>query len=299
MTGCGPGAGCQALDTLRFALAPSLDGLAGAVRGVHDAVPLFWPLCAAVVGAIVASLAGLFVDRYPRMLGWHGEPEEGLGLARPASRCGSCGDRIPPLALVPVVGWLMSEGRCGSCFEPVPRVYPIVEAATSLASTLLVAALGPTPAALAACVLLWALVPVAWLDWREEVIPDGATVPLGLVGLLASPFEADAWSRGAGAAAATGLVWLAFKLVDLAVRKDAGDGQGAMSLGDVALGGAMGAWIGVCHVPSYLVASVLCYLAYAVPPRLRSGRVWVPMGPALAAGALVTAVGCALVGSWP
>ncbi len=276
------GLGCQAADTISFAFGPAVGRIADAAVRVGQGMPAFWPLCAAMAGAVAASLAGVVVDRLPRMLGWHAEPAPGLGLSSPPSRCDSCGSRIPPLALVPVAGWIATRGRCETCFEPVPATYPIVEGATATASLVIAALLGPTFAALCACLLLWALVAVSWLDWRERVIPDGATVPLFFAGLLASPFEPDPWARGCGGFVAMGCMWVTFKLVSAVKDLD------AMAMGDVALAAALGAWVGLCATPAFLLLSCAAYLAYAVPLRMRSGRVWVPMGPALSAGAMAT-----------
>ena len=63
----------------------------------------------------------------------------------------------------------------------------------------------------------------------------------------------------------------------------------ALSLGDVFLAGAFGAWLGVCGGPTFLVAVAVAYLVYAIP-RHRKGVVWTPMGPALGIGFMTVAV---------
>ncbi len=257
-------------------------GQAVADVSVHAA--WLFPFAAGVAGAAAASLAGLAVHRLPAMRGWRGgEPDTGLGLAAPASHCDHCGTRVPPLALIPVAGWFIADGRCSGCGGRVPWVYPAVEAGVAVASMAVVAAWGPTLVAATLLVLLWTMVFVSWIDWNEHEIPDIATVPLLFMGLLWSPFEPDATARIAGAAGSGLLMWLTFLLVQATREVD------AMSLGDVALCGALGAWVGICAMPAFLLAACVAYLAYAVPMRMR-GSVWSPMGPGLCAGFTLVAL---------
>jgi len=270
-------AGCGLRDGVAYAFQPVTAALSTAAMNVSDAAPWFFPLAAALLGASAASLIGVVVDRLPRMRGWNGRSEPGLGLASPPSHCGGCGLDVPALALVPVAGWFIAEGRCRGCGARVPWVYPAVEAGVGLASMAIVAFAGAGVLALALLLLLWGMVLVSWIDWNEHEIPDAFTVPLLFFGLLLSPFEVDVTSRVLGAALAGGLTWVAFAITGAARRED------AMSLGDVALAGALGAWAGVCAVPAFIVCACLVYVAYAFPLR-RAGKVWVPMGPALCAG---------------
>jgi len=57
----------------------------------------------------------------------------------------------------------------------------------------------------------------------------------------------------------------------------------------VTLASALGAWIGICAVPPFLLAGCFAYVAYAAPLRSR-GTVWVPMGPALCLGFAIVAL---------
>ena len=47
-----------------------------------------------------------------------------LGLARPASRCPSCGHRIRWYENIPVLSWLVLKGRCSACKTPHRRPLP-------------------------------------------------------------------------------------------------------------------------------------------------------------------------------
>ena len=52
---------------------------------------------------------------------------EPLSLARPASRCPSCGHRIRAHQNIPLISWLALRGRCASCRTRISVRYPLVE----------------------------------------------------------------------------------------------------------------------------------------------------------------------------
>lgn len=284
MTASCTGAICSLTDSIQVVSGAMLQSVGAMTADTTLMAPWLLPLAAGMVGAILASFSGVVADRMPRIQGWNETPaEQGISLSHPPSHCDSCKRRLSALDLVPVAGWLINRGRCQHCGASVPWIYPVMEAASFVASAAIVAVLGPTWVALAACICLWALLAISWLDWTSHEIPDAFTVPLGALGLLASPFEMDAWTRGLGAIVCALFVWLAFVMTGRAKRVD------AMSYGDVALSAAAGAWLGACGAIPFLGASALAYLAYAMPLRAR-GVVWVPMGPALAIAFMVVAL---------
>ncbi|MGB7880736.1 MAG: prepilin peptidase, partial [Ilumatobacteraceae bacterium] len=57
---------------------------------------------AVVAGLLIGSFLTVVVDRVP----------QGGSVVAPPSRCGSCGLRLGPLDLVPVVSWAALRGRC-------------------------------------------------------------------------------------------------------------------------------------------------------------------------------------------
>ena len=261
--------------------------LSGAVDEIVRSAPVwllgFW---AAAVAAMLASFTGVLVDRVPRAAGWYGDPDAAAALTGP-SACEGCGVRISPLALVPVVGWLVVGGRCGSCDGRVPAIYPTVEGAGALVALSLVMLL-PGPSALWGLLLFWGLGAAVWFDLRYQEIPDLVTVPLGALGLvqaLAVGATADAVS---GCLVAAGLVWVAFKTF--------GKREFGVSYGDVALAAAVGAWVGLAGVLPFLFVSSVAFIAHAAPVKARDGE-GVPMGPALCVGAAVVWTVTAVAGS--
>lgn len=283
MNGLCGSAVCSFFDAMSVIWLDFVGRVGDGAADIGSALPWFWPVTAAIVAAILASLSGVIVDRLPRMLGWHGTVDSSISLSHPGSHCDHCKRPLDVIALIPVVGWAAHRGRCQNCGHGVTPVYPILEGSSALLSLAAVSFLGATWAALAFCLCQWALLLAAWIDWREHEIPDFITVPLLFLGLAASPFDPDMASRLAGAILAGSFVLLSFRLTGTLKKVD------TMSYGDVALAAACGAWLGLCGSPYLLLAASLIYIGYAVPFRAR-GVVWVPMGPAISAAMLLIAL---------
>jgi len=245
-----------------------------------------WPIYAyaGVAGAALTSFGCLAVDRLPHQLGWRENPEAGLTLHAPPSRCNACAVRIRWQHLIPVLGYLLARGRCPACGARVPIIYPLLEVLGGAGACAMLLIFGLTWSGLAATSLWLILLFLSWMDWNEQWLPEVITQPLFWSGLLISPFASVADERIQGAFGGCALMWGAMKLVGLARRTDLVAG------GDIALAAAAGAWLGVSALPLFLLTSSLCFMAYAWPLRLR-GQLLVPMGPALAAGWLLSMLG--------
>ena len=212
----------------------------------------------------------------------------GLGLARPASRCPSCGHRIRWFENIPVLSWLALRGRCSACGTAIGLRYPLVEIATAALFGALGSIVGPQPAVLLWCGLLAVLLVLSLIDWDTTVLPDALTLPLLWAGLVAA---ALGWLPGltlaqsvAGAAAGYLSLWAVYWLFKLTTGKE------GMGFGDFKLLAALGAWLGATAIlPIVLMASVLgavVGLAMKATGALRQGR-FVPFGPFLAGGGVV------------
>ena len=212
----------------------------------------------------------------------------GLGLARPASRCPSCGHRIRWFENIPVLSWLALRGRCSACGTAIGLRYPLVEVATAALFGALGWIVGPQPAVLLWCGLVAVLLVLSLIDWDTTVLPDALTLPLLWAGLVAA---ALGWLPGltlaqsvAGAAAGYLSLWAVYWLFKLTTGKE------GMGFGDFKLLAALGAWLGATAIlPIVLMASVLgavVGLAMKATGALRQGR-FVPFGPFLAGGGVV------------
>jgi leader peptidase (prepilin peptidase) / N-methyltransferase len=222
-----------------------------------------------------------------------------LSLARPASRCPSCGHRIRAYENIPLVSWLLLRGRCSSCRARISIRYPVIE----LVCAVLFAAIGWHMGGTQPQILLWcgfsaALLALAWIDWDTTVLPDAITLPLLWSGLLTATFgwTIDPVTALVGAAAGYLSLWAVYWFFKLATGKE------GMGYGDFKLLAALGAWLGwQALLPIVLGASVIgaiVGIAMKLLGALREGR-YVPFGPFLAgAGLAVMWVGTPATLAW-
>jgi len=221
-----------------------------------------------------------------------------LGLARPASRCPSCGHRIRAHENVPVISWLALRGRCSSCRARISARYPVIEVSCAALFAAIGWRMGAQPQAWLWCGFGGALLALAWIDWDTTVLPDAITLPLLWAGLLSSVLG---WTIAPvtaiiGAAAGYLSLWAVYWSFKLATGKE------GMGYGDFKLLAALGAWLGwQALLPIVLAASLIgaaVGIVMKVSGALREGR-YVPFGPFLAgAGLVVMLVGVPAALGW-
>ncbi len=271
---------------------------------------LLSPLVLSLLGLCIGSFLNVVIHRLPMMLehGWKLDSAEMLGvkidaqiavsLAKPRSRCPSCGHPIAWFENVPVVSYLWLRGKCSACRTAISPRYPVVEIATGALFAAIGWRFGAAPVALLWCGFAAVLVALAGIDWDTTLLPDNLTLPLLWAGLVASalgwtiPLPDALWGAVAGYLSLWSVYWI-FKLTT---------GKEGMGFGDFKLLAALGAWLGLKMVlPIVLAASVLgaiVGIAMKFASTLREGR-YVPFGPFLAgAGLVVMLAGQSRVLGW-
>lgn len=170
----------------------------------------------AVIGAFVGFFLNICIERFPR----HERLADQLrSVLSRHSVCTRCSARASFSERLPIVGWFLGGGRCHSCQSRLSIELPIVEFATAalfvlvywmevpagegarITDTVLASREGPPGPEVAG---LWA--PVVWfhvryalhmvmicglivatgIDRRYRIIPDGCTVPVTIVAIIAS-----------------------------------------------------------------------------------------------------------------
>ncbi len=261
----------------------------------------------ALVGLCVGSFLNVVIHRLPRMLerGWEAQAAEQRGetppthpaynLVVPRSACPACGHRIGALENVPVVSWLLLRGKCSACGAPISSRYPFVEVLGALLALAAFWRFGVTWQALAACVLLWTLTALTFIDFDTQYLPDSLTLPLVWAGLIANMFELFVPLKTAviGAVAGYLSLWSVYWLFKL-IR-----GKEGMGYGDFKLLAALGAWLGWQMLPLIVLLSSVVGAAIGLLLIVFKGRdhnVPLAFGPYLAiAGAIALFFGPALV----
>ena len=227
--------------------------------------PLATWLVSGIVGLCVGSFLNVVIHRLPKMLerGWRaqcaelsGEPPPELppyNLITPRSECPACGHRIAAFENIPVLSFLFLRGRCSACAAPISARYPFIELLTGALTIAAVLRFGVTPTAAAACLFIWSLIALTFIDFDTQLLPDTITLPLMWSGLLANVagFVPGVSLRDAVVGAIAGYIalwtiyWL-FKLVR---------GKEGMGYGDFKLLAALGAWLGWQMLPLIVLLS--------------------------------------------
>jgi leader peptidase (prepilin peptidase) / N-methyltransferase len=277
------------------------------------------PLFVGVVftlGLLVGSFLNVVIHRVPVMLerAWRQEalaldgktpPDEPpYDLIRPRSACPGCKAPISAVQNIPVISWLLLRGRCAGCKQRISARYPLVELFTALLSAVVALQFGVSWTTVAALVLTWFLVALAFIDIDTQLLPDNMTLPLlwlGLLAALALPEEGarlpvDLRSAVIGAMVGYLSLWSVYQLFKLITGKE------GMGYGDFKLLAALGAWLGWQMVlPIILCAATVGALVGIASIVLGQRGRGVPMafGPYLAAaGWLMLVFGQSLLDSY-
>src|SRR4030042_203153 len=88
------------------------------------------------------------------------------------SSCQSCGTRISPLYLFPILGYLALRGRCGSCRAPISPLYPAAEIVYGILLILFVNQYGRDFYAFNMFLLAGLALCISVIDLKSMKIPD-------------------------------------------------------------------------------------------------------------------------------
>jgi len=198
-----------------------------------------WVVLGFVLGLVVGSFLNVVIHRLPR----------GESIVYPPSHCPSCGTRLGPRELVPVLSYLAQKGRCRHCGAKISPRYPLVELLTGALFAYAAYRLGPGLELLFAWAFLAILVALSWIDIDTYELPDSLTYGGLALGLVAGLALGRGQESLFGAAASAGLMVLIAEYGALVLRRfrDARPSWpvGFHQVGLSALVGAFGALWGV------------------------------------------------------
>ncbi len=265
-----------------------------------DPIPVTagWYALIAVFGLVFGSFINVVIYRLPKRLHyvWQQDCREFLGkdaapasdttpppgIVFPASRCPHCQHPIRPQHNIPVISYLFLRGRCADCGTPIGIRYPVVEILTAIVTCVVIWRFGLTPSGIAAMVLSYALLALAFIDYDHQLLPDDVTYPgiwLGLSCNLFSMFTSLS-SAVIGAVAGYLVLWLVYHGFRLVTGKE------GMGYGDFKLLALLGAWLGWQALPAIIIlaAGVASVLGIGMILSKKLSRdTPVPFGPFLAA----------------
>jgi leader peptidase (prepilin peptidase)/N-methyltransferase len=245
-----------------------------AVARCSGLAPDLWPIW--LPPLVLAPFVGSFLGVLIRDL-----PAGRMGAIR-RSACETCGHRLGPAELLPIVSFMLQGGRCRHCGDRIAGRHLAVELGAVGVAVWAASALPDAATLWAGCLLGWTLLALGWIDWEHMRLPDVLTLPLLLAGLVATwALEPDALIDHAIAAVAG---YAAFRLLEIGYR--ALRGRDGLGQGDAKLAAAAGAWAGLAALPIIVFGAALVGLCIALVVQLRGGRVGaataLPFGPALA-----------------
>jgi leader peptidase (prepilin peptidase)/N-methyltransferase len=219
----------------------------------------------------VGSFLGTVIRRLP----------EARPIVAGRSGCEACGARLTPRDLVPLASWLLTRGRCRHCGAVLGWFYPGVELTALAVAVIAIVVHAPEQAWLDS-LLGWWLLALGWIDLRAWLLPDVLTLPLVLLGLLATlALDPEDLADRAAAAAIGYLTLRTIGWVYERLRGREGLGQG-----DAKLLAAAGAWLGTAALPQVILLAAASALLSAAAlglagTRLRADTA-IPFGPFLA-----------------
>jgi len=240
----------------------------------------------------LAGLAGLFLGSFLNVLARSLAGGPSPWLRR--SACPHCGQRLAWGDMLPVISFFFLRGRCRYCRHRLSPLYPLGEAACGLLAGLSLARYGPGPAGWACLAFCLVLLLISLVDIQAGIVPDVVVLPAAAAALAAAP-----WLPGpglldslVGGLALAGSLW-AVALIYRGLR-----GREGLGLGDVKLGGLLGAYLGFGGAGLALtlaaVGGLVFYLGLWAAGRV-DWRQPLPFAPFMGLGGVVVA----LAGSFP
>lgn len=233
------------------------------------------------------------------------------------SHCPQCGTQLRWYELVPVMSFLLLRGRCRTCHAPISWQYPLVELAAAASFLFPVYFYDRYHIAQYAANNLWwfyalsiiavvvalICILIAVIDFRLYIIPDELNWALALLGAsrAATLFAADKFDLVFGTflgnyamvfgfaeqvflnAALGAFFGLAFFGIIIALTRGRG-----MGLGDMKLGGALGAVLGFPDIAFAIMLAFITGALVSIPLlllRRRGLKDALPFGPFIILGA--------------
>lgn len=215
--------------------------------------PVFFIFSVAAYGLVIGSFLNVVIYRLPVILDriWHERAQLTLGLEpdqqtepfnliTPRSGCPHCGHQIKAWENIPVISFLLLRGKCSACKAAISIRYPLVELLTAALSVSVAWSFGVTAATLAGLIFIWALIPLALIDYDHQILPDAITLPFLWLGLVVNFYGvfANLYSAVIGAIAGYLSLWLVYQVFKLLTKKE------GMGFGDFKLLAMLGAWLG-------------------------------------------------------
>jgi leader peptidase (prepilin peptidase) / N-methyltransferase len=234
-----------------------------------------------ILGAAIGSFLNVVIDRLPA----------DKSIVYPPSSCDACQHRLSELDLIPVFSYLFLRGRCRYCKAKIPQRVFWVELGTGLLTAGLFWRFGWKPILPVMIVYCSALIAIAIIDLKEQLIFPAIVFPVALVALIVNFFIPKLYSVHnllfglIGAAFGSILLLLAFVLSKVILKRE------GMGLGDIYMAVMMGFMVGFPNIIVALFIGIMLGGLTAiilVSSKKKSTKDVIPFGDFLAIGTVIT-----------
>src|SRR5437016_5667176 len=113
------------------------------------------------VAPVIGSFLGAMAVRIP----------EGRPVLFARSQCDACRRILTPRDLIPLASFVRLKGRCRNCGASI-GAFPLVMELAAIAIVAWAALLTSGAILFASCLYGWALLLLAAIDWRVQLLPD-------------------------------------------------------------------------------------------------------------------------------
>lgn len=134
-----------------------------------------------IFGTIVGSFLNVLILRY----------NTGVSIIKGRSFCFSCGKKLGPMELIPVLSFIMQGGKCAGCQAKISWQYPVVEIITGLLFLAvfqkyfgLMGLIFDWPYILISLIVMAILLCITVYDLRHKIIPDGLMITFSVLAIL-------------------------------------------------------------------------------------------------------------------
>lgn len=227
-----------------------------------------------VFGLVIGSFLNVCIYRIPA----------GESIVYGASHCPHCMHKLRWYELIPVGSYLLQKGRCRSCGAKISPQYPLIELAGGMLWLVTFAALGLSWKAALYALLLCFLLVIAIIDARTMEIPDGLSIVVAALGVLALLLgDIPFYERLIGAiVVSVPLAVISFATAHMGE-------NGGMGFGDVKLMAAAGLVLGWKAILLSAFLGILFAAITGIALRIKKGTE-MPLAPFLAIGIAIAAL---------
>jgi len=136
-----------------------------------------------IFGLIIGSFENVVIHRVPRR----------ESIVFPGSHCPACNEAISAFDNVPLLSYIVLGGKCRSCSARISPVYPAVELLVALLFLFCYLRDGWSLLLVADLVFVGLIVPLVFIDFYHQILPNVITYPGLLVLLALRVLAPDPW----------------------------------------------------------------------------------------------------------